>query len=648
MKAVLLSFFVVLSLSGSAQKSPIKFGDIPMEDMTMTVYPQDSSAAAVVLADYGEAYLQLMANTSKMAFERHIRIKVLKKEGTQWADAVIPLFKSSGAEETLSNLKACTYNLENGKIVESRISKDAIFREKFNRNIVHQKFTLPDVKVGSVFEYSYRISSDFIVNFPNWEFQRTIPTRRSEYWAIIPNIFTFEKYMQGYLPVTSFEEKRLEVSGLYAHGLHYVSLNVPAFREEPQMTSESDYISKINFALSKINIPGQMVQDVMGSWEKLNALLLQDEDFYGAIKGSGFLKKVVEDVTKGITDPVEKIHAIHTYVKQNVEWNGVKDFYAGNLKKVLEEKKGSSGDINILLASMLNKADIDVDMVLLSTRDHGFVREQYPMVRQFNYVVCLARVGEKTIFLDATGKYLPANVLPMRCLNGRGLVISRSHFGWVGLDTRTKAKTVVTAEFQLNESGALKGELALAHNGYDAVSMRAAFHQKGEEDYVHDWVGSRPWKLAESHFENIEEIHQPAKESYELEIPEYGMVAGDNIYFNPFVTFQIENNPYKSEARVYPVDYGSKIEKVYVCKIKAPEGYVLDQAPESKILMLPGNAARFIYNVAKSAAGDWVSITSDFQINRNIFPQTEYPNLREFYNQVVAIQAEQIVFKKKL
>jgi len=34
-------------------------------------------------------------------------------------------------------------------------------------------------------------------------------------------------------------------------------------------------------------------------------------------------------------------------------------------------------------------------------------------------------------------------------------------------------------------------------------------------------------------------------------------------------------------------------------------------------------------------------------INRSLFSQDEYANLREFYSQVVAKQAEQVVFKRK-
>jgi hypothetical protein len=648
MKAILAVFCFVTFSTSSAQKSPVTFGDISMEDMTMSTYDPDPSAVAVILVDYGKAYIQSTAMSASMTFERHIRIKILKKEGTQWANAIIPLYNAGTSEEKVLGLKASTFNLENGKIIESKLSKDGIFREKFNRNINHQKFTLPDVKEGSVLEYSYKVSSGFLANFPNWQFQKSIPIRLSEYWAIIPDFFIFQKYMQGYVPVSNYEVKSMNSGGHPAKGHHYVSTNVPAFKEEPHMTSENDYIAKINFALSHINFPGQVVREIMGSWPKLNAVLMEDAEFYGVIKGSSFLKSTVQEVTKGITDPIEKITALHNYVKQNIEWDGNKDFYSSNLKKILEQKKGSSGDINLLLASLLQKAGFEVDMILLSTRDHGFVREPYPMARQFNYTVCVVRFDGKDIFVDATEKHLPINVLPQRCLNGRGLVISNKNFGWIPLDTKTKMKTVVSADFELAETGLLKGKIAFTRDGYDANRMRAEYAKKGEENYVKDFLGSKAWSLQKSEFKNMELVSRPAKETYELEIPDHASVAGDNIYISPFVTSQLEMNPYKAETRVYPVDYGSLVEEIYMCKIRVPEGFTVDEAPESKILVLPGNAARYIYNVATSLEGDWVSITSNFQINKSLFLQQDYPDLREFYNQVVAKQAEQIVFKKKL
>lgn len=639
--SLLSSFFFAFS-----QKSPIKFGEIPQKDLEMTVYSNDSSASAVVLTDYGEAYIQSNVNTTLLIFERHTRIKILKKEGLKWADISIPLYHIGSSEERVTSLKASTFNLENGKMIETRMLKDGIFKEKFNRNINLHKFTLPNVKEGSVIEYSYKISSELLFNFPNWQFQRTIPTRHSEYWATLPEFFIFQKYMQGYLAPTSYERVKKNMNDFQADAHHWIIKDVPAFKEEPFMTTEDDYVSKINFALSHINFPNRPVQEIMGSWSKLNEILLEDEDFGGVIRGSGFLKKTVEEVITGIIDPIDKITAIHDYVKKNIEWDENKDFYALSLKTVMEKKKGSSGDINLLLASMLNKAGFETDPVILSTRDHGFVRPEYPMAKQFNYIICLVKLPDnKSIFLDATDRFIPINVLPERCLNGQGLIISKKNHGWVKLESKAKAKTITSAEFILTDKGELKGKLIVHRDGYDASKARKEYTSNGPNNYIKNFIDNKLWQIEKSNFENISEISNTLKEVHELTLSDHASVSGDIIYVNPFVTTQLESNPFKLNSRVYPVDFGSAIEKIYMCKLIAPEGYTFDDIPQSKVFILPNNAARYMYNVIQQ--DNIVQITSNFQINRNIFLQEEYPNLREFYNQVVAKQSEQIVLKKK-
>ena len=64
------------------------------------------------------------------------------------------------------------------------------------------KFTLPNARQGSIVEVSYRVVSDFLFNFQDWEFQHSIPTRWSEYRAVIPEYFYYERYTQGYVPLT--------------------------------------------------------------------------------------------------------------------------------------------------------------------------------------------------------------------------------------------------------------------------------------------------------------------------------------------------------------------------------------------------------------------------------------------------------------
>jgi len=76
-----------------------------------------------------------------------------------------------------------------------------------------------------------------------------------------------------------------------------------------------------------------------------------------------------------------------------------------------------------------------------------------------------------------------------------------------------------------------------------------------------------------------------------------------------------------------------------------PADYAVEEIPKSKVMMLPNNTARYLYNIGQ--VGNTINITSSLTIAQNMFSQLEYPNLREFYSQMIAKQAEQIVLKKK-
>jgi hypothetical protein len=63
------------------------------------------------------------------------------------------------------------------------------------------------------------------------------------------------------------------------------------------------------------------------------------------------------------------------------------------------------------------------------------------------------------------------------------------------------------------------------------------------------------------------------------------------------------------------------------------------------VLVLPGNGMRYIYNI--SQIGNVITVMSSLQTNKTIFKKEEYLGLREFFSQLVAKQAEQIVLRRK-
>jgi hypothetical protein len=108
---------------------------------------------------------------------------------------------------------------------------------------------------------------------------------------------------------------------------------------------------------------------------------------------------------------------------------------------------------------------------------------------------------------------------------------------------------------------------------------------------------------------------------------------------------QISENPFKSPDRLYPVDYAFMSEKTILMNYTLPEGYTLVSAPSSLKAKLPENAASMSYSV--TVLENKVSLVFKFNINRIMFVQNEYTNLREFYNQMVAKCAEPLVIRKK-
>src|SRR5258708_13415013 len=190
MRKLQLFLFLAVAFTSLAQKSLPKFGEVSMEEMKMTSYEFDCSANGVILFDKGETVM----DESEVNLKRHVRIKILTKEGFDWADYAIRLERSF---ESLSKLKGSTYNLEGGRIVETKMADQSIFKNKYNKYKDQVKFTLPNVKEGSIIEYTYVLKSE--ANYiPEWQFQYTIPTVVSDYQTTISNSFTFRKDVQGY------------------------------------------------------------------------------------------------------------------------------------------------------------------------------------------------------------------------------------------------------------------------------------------------------------------------------------------------------------------------------------------------------------------------------------------------------------------
>jgi hypothetical protein len=214
MKSMLTLLYGFFCLASFAQVNPYaKFGKVSPQAFEKKVYSLDSSANAVVLSDVGEASIE---GNSKGWFSvvtnRHKVVHILNKGAYNEATVEIPLYVSGSDEEKLEEFKAVTYNLENGKLVESKLERSSIFTEKRDKNHILKKFTLSNVKEGSIIEYQYKVSSEFWSQVDPWIFQGDLPTLWSEFVFSVPQFFSYSSVNYGYLRPLVNEKKERNMS----------------------------------------------------------------------------------------------------------------------------------------------------------------------------------------------------------------------------------------------------------------------------------------------------------------------------------------------------------------------------------------------------------------------------------------------------
>ncbi|RYU77650.1 DUF3857 domain-containing protein [Hymenobacter persicinus] len=676
---VLRRLLAVAVVSGAAlapafgQASPIKFGKIDERDLTAANFAGDSAAEAIVLCDFGRSRFEYIDNDFQVIFERVTRIKILKKSGYDWATVKVPLYHKERREEKMTSLKGFTYNLVNGQVVKDKLASESTFREEASPNVTVRKFTLPNVHEGSVIEYTYTISSDFLFNFQDWQFQNSIPVRWSEYQAVIPKYFDYKMFMQGYEPLAINEHTEgstqftLKQNGGFTSGgvnhvattaetipvttkVHrWVMKDVPSLGEEPYMTSARDYVARIDFELAGMQWDGQPYKPLADTWTKIDQELLDDENFGMQLKRGGFLKEQLASIMTKETDLAARVAAVHALVRKSVKYNGTDHYYtSGSLRRTFDQHSGTAGDVNLLLIAALREAGITANPVLLSTRDHGAVNPTFPLLSRFNYVVAhVALPDDKEMLVDATEELLPCGTLPQRCLShaGRLVMPNVQESRWIDLKPTQRFMEYRQVQLTVDDKGGYTGKVHQEHSGYSAHFEREKLQKIGEKKYIETLAGEHEgWNIPKFAFKERDLLQRPLTLDYEF-ASAGGDASAATIYLNPLRQFGDEKNPFRREDRRFPVDFGAPVDETVMMTINLPAGYVAEELPKSAVVELPEEGGRYMFTVVPGPTA--IQIVSRMNLRKPSYSAEEYVHLREFYNLLLAKQAEKIVLKKK-
>lgn len=653
-----LTIATLLLFTTVAQAQIYKFGEIPREQLEMTVYEKDSTASSVVLFSTGESVLTYVNGQFVLTVSRHIRIKILTDEGLDEGDIEIGFRnRKSNSPQKVNNIKAQSYTLSSsGDFIKESVGRKDRFEEKLSETRSEIKFTIPGLKKGSVFEYSYELKSNNPLDFPDWLFQDNNPVIFSEYRAKIPEWFDFLTVSKGYHEFSTNNQKRYNdkikfndrngISFLDFSGTeyHYTMEDIPAIGNEPYMKASIDYLSHIRFQLSSIQMPQELATSYLDTWGELVNKLVGDSDYGKRLRSSSELKLAASEAVSDADTELDKMIEVYNHVSKTMDWNEDYGLYAfDGLKDIYKEGTGNGTAINLILIQMLREAGLEAHPVAISTRFNGEIINLFPIAGQFNHTIAYVEIGDNYYLLDAKNEYRPYNLLPSQVLNGQGLIVFKNEVFWVPLMNQVKNSAVNMINIELNETG-YKGYVNSSNKGFYAIESRSLFKELGINDKLQEVVfGETEGLKVDSAFVIKDKLDESF--SYEAHFS-YEQSSKSNImYLNPMILKTDKENPFTLRTRTFPIDYDYTFSDNVIINITIPDGWIVDEAPKSILLRLPEKAGEF-RRIAQ-VTGNIISVNYRFRINKERFMPSEYEGLKSFYDQMMSSMKENIVLKKE-
>ncbi len=615
-----------------SQGLPIVIQDVSGADLETVPNQLEKGAGATVLADYASAKM-IYDNGFRIEFKRHIRIKIFKSTGYGLANIQIPYSKY----DRFMDLKAYTYNLDDGRPMTTAVARKQIYVEKVDpyRNMI--RFTFPNIREGSVIDYHYTIIQQEIGAFRNMRFQRTIPVRLVEYLVSIPEFFQYTIYLNQ---SNNIQFEQSVAKGIFntlqtdINNYKWTGKDLPPFEPEPQMPESEEYMAGVDFALTSVSYPRDAYV-ASPTYDRLTDELLDFSAIGLQLKNTLMFTAKVRNLVQEKDPPVKKMQAIYEYVQQHMKWNGYEQLWPDkSLIKAYQEGTGTNASINLILVNMLRTAGIAADPVVLGTRANGQINPRFALMGSLDYLICCASIDGIDYLLDATDKFRPAGMLPFKCLNTRGWVLSKNHGRWVKLLSAEKFVTQEYYNLSLNEEKELTGNAVVTFSGYNAIEMRRLIHNEGE-------VGFREQKMSKAgdvvisnmQFGNLDSLHLPLRITYDIAFKHTMQNVDQMIFFRPLISIFIDyDNPWVKNERLFPIDLGCPSTENLNCTIRLPDNCQPQELPKTMRIKMPGNDASFTFGA--ESEGNNLAIAFELNVRKTFFGANEYPSLREFYTQV--------------
>jgi hypothetical protein len=256
---------------------------------------------------------------------------------------------------------------------------------------------------------------------------------------------------------------------------------------------------------------------------------------------------------------------------------------------VFANNYGDCKDMTTLLVAMLREAGVTAHPVLLRAGSTDKVSDDLPSPGAFNHALCLAEIGGKKFWLDATAELCPWGAIPGGDRGAEAFVIRDGvgAFEVIPHAAPDENRIEQNITLALAEDGSAKGTVRLTGTGDRDMELRAAFTYL-RPDKVKDFLermaqsigpNARVGAYTISDFRNKD---LPISVTYDITLPSWAKKSGSLLLFKakPEQSGGSSSSPFQRDQRRHPVLQPSAALGASTLDLTLPPGFSILSLPD--------------------------------------------------------------------
>jgi len=634
-------------------KAGIGFQPVSSDELKMTSEPLAPGAPAIIL------YRQVDRddNIHTPHEDNYFRVKILTEEGRKYADVEIPFFKES---QGVSGIKTRTIRPDGSisnsdvKVFEKYLVKGKVGGRDYK--YLAKTFTLPDVQVGGIIEYSYTIDShEYALFDSHWILSDEMFTKKAQfslkpfndsYYGLYSLRWSWNTLPAGSAPPKEGPDRivRMEAN------------NIPAFQTEDFMPPENELKSRVDFIYEE----GILEKDQASFWKHFGKQRNgQLESFVG--KRNAMQQAVAQIVApsdsqevklRKIYDRVQQLRNT-TYEVQKTEQEQKrakeKAVENVNVEDIWKRGYGNGQQLTWLFLGLARAAGFETYGCWVSDRrDYLFIPGTMQSAK-LNANVVLVKLNGKDQYFDPGGAFTPFGLLEWSETGVPGIRLDKDGGTWIQTTLPEAAESRIerVGELKLSETGDLEGKLTVTYIGLEAMYHRLGqrhaddvARRKSLEERVTSQIGA----AAEVELTNKPDwssSETPLVAEFNLKIPGWASGTGRRVMIPAAIFTQGEKGVFEHAHRVHPVYFEYPHVKADDVTVELPAGWQVSSVPAAR------NEDRHVvaYTLKVEQSLGTLRLTRKLTVDFLMLEPKYYTALRNFYQVVRTGDGEQIVLQ---